>query len=51
MIRVNVKPIDVPMSLRARNVHTHGMSLTWGPPNHLNPRSYRVRYDAVKVGH
>ncbi|XP_043196400.1 tyrosine-protein phosphatase Lar-like isoform X3 [Amphibalanus amphitrite] len=48
LIRVRVKPIDVPMNLRAKNVHTHGMSLSWGPPVQLNPRSYRVRYDAVK---
>ncbi|XP_037094696.1 tyrosine-protein phosphatase Lar-like [Pollicipes pollicipes] len=48
LIRVRVKPIDVPLNLHAPSVHTHGMSLTWGRPAHLDPRNYRIRYDAVK---
>ena len=36
------------MNLHAENVHTHGMTLRWGPPVQLNPRNYRVSYDAVK---
>ena len=36
------------MNLVTKDVHTHGMTLSWGPPVHLNPHKYRVRYDAVK---
>ncbi|XP_037092239.1 tyrosine-protein phosphatase Lar-like [Pollicipes pollicipes] len=48
LIRVRVKPIDVPLNLHALSVHAHGMSLTWRRPAHLDPRNYRIRYDAVK---
>ncbi|XP_037092233.1 LOW QUALITY PROTEIN: tyrosine-protein phosphatase Lar-like [Pollicipes pollicipes] len=48
LIRVRVNPIDVPLNLHALNVRAHGMSLTWRRPAHLDPRNYRIRYDAVK---
>ncbi|XP_063702711.1 tyrosine-protein phosphatase Lar isoform X2 [Culicoides brevitarsis] len=47
-ITVRVKPEDVPLSLRAYDVSTHSMTLTWSPPIRLNPINYRISFDAVK---
>lgn len=47
-ITVKVKPEDVPMDLRAKDVTTHTMTLTWSRPIKLNPISYQVSYDAFK---
>ncbi|XP_055296000.1 tyrosine-protein phosphatase Lar isoform X7 [Sitodiplosis mosellana] len=47
-ITVKVKPEDVPLNLRAYDVSTHSMSLSWSPPIRLNPISYKISFDAVK---
>lgn len=47
-ITVKVKPEDVPLNLRAFDVSTHSMTLTWTPPIRLNPISYKICYDAIK---
>lgn len=47
-VTVKVKPEDVPLNLRAYDVSTHSMTLTWSPPIRLNPINYRISYDAVK---
>ncbi|XP_046660338.1 tyrosine-protein phosphatase Lar isoform X5 [Homalodisca vitripennis] len=47
-VTVKVKPEDVPLSLRAHEVSTHSMTLTWAPPIRLNPNNYKISYDAVK---
>ncbi|XP_065213567.1 tyrosine-protein phosphatase Lar isoform X3 [Planococcus citri] len=47
-IAVKVKPEDVPLDLRAKEVTTHSMTLTWSRPIKLNPISYQVSYDAFK---
>ncbi|XP_045139286.1 tyrosine-protein phosphatase Lar-like isoform X5 [Portunus trituberculatus] len=43
-----VKPVDVPMHLRAHDVTTHSANLTWGPPIQLNPLHFKITYSAVK---
>ncbi|KAG0721326.1 Tyrosine-protein phosphatase Lar [Chionoecetes opilio] len=45
---VCVKPVDVPMHLRAHDVTTHSANLTWGPPIQLNPLHFKITYSAVK---
>ncbi|KAL1129262.1 hypothetical protein AAG570_013791 [Ranatra chinensis] len=47
-VTVKVKPEDVPLSLRAHDVTTHSMTLSWSPPIRLNPINYRITFDAVK---
>jgi receptor-type tyrosine-protein phosphatase F len=47
-VTVKVKPEDVPLNLRAHDVSTHSMTLTWAPPIRLNPINYKISYDAVK---
>ncbi|XP_058805805.1 tyrosine-protein phosphatase Lar isoform X2 [Phymastichus coffea] len=47
-VTVKVSPDDVPLNLRAPEVSTHSMSLSWGPPIKLNPVNYKVSFDAVK---
>lgn len=47
-VTVKVKPEDVPLNLRAYEVTTHSMTLSWSPPIRLNPVSYKISYDAVK---
>ncbi|XP_065348128.1 tyrosine-protein phosphatase Lar-like isoform X4 [Cloeon dipterum] len=47
-VTVKVKPEDVPLNLRAHDVSTHSMTLSWSPPIRLNPQNYRVSYDASK---
>lgn len=37
-----VKPEDVPLDLRAHDVSTHSMTLSWSPPIRLNPVNYKV---------
>lgn len=41
-VTVKVKPEDVPLSLRAHDVSTHSMTLSWSPPIRLNPINYKV---------
>ncbi|XP_069195928.1 tyrosine-protein phosphatase Lar isoform X6 [Procambarus clarkii] len=48
LLQVRVKPVDVPMHLRAHHVTTHSANLTWGPPIQLNPMHFKVTYSAVK---
>ncbi|XP_066985469.1 tyrosine-protein phosphatase Lar isoform X3 [Macrobrachium rosenbergii] len=48
MLPVRVKPVDVPMYLRAHHVTTHSANLTWGPPIQLNPKHFKVTYSAIK---
>ncbi|KAF2354314.1 PTP type protein phosphatase [Trinorchestia longiramus] len=48
MLRVNVKPVDVPLRLRAHHVTTHSANLTWNPPIRLNPQHYKITYSAYK---
>lgn len=45
---VRVKPEDVPLNLRAHDVSTHSMTLSWAPPIRLNPVSYKISFDAIK---
>lgn len=47
-VTVKVKPEDVPLGLRAHDVSTHSMTLSWSPPIRLNPINYKISYDAVK---
>ncbi|XP_026465523.1 tyrosine-protein phosphatase Lar-like [Ctenocephalides felis] len=47
-VNVKVKPEDVPLDLRAHDVSTHSMTLSWSPPIRLNPVNYKVSFDAVK---
>ncbi|XP_024084878.1 tyrosine-protein phosphatase Lar isoform X3 [Cimex lectularius] len=47
-VTVKVKPEDVPLQLRAHDVSTHSMTLSWSPPIRLNPINYKISYDAVK---
>lgn len=41
-VTVKIKPEDVPLNLRAHDVSTHSMTLSWSPPIRLNPISYKV---------
>lgn len=45
---VKVKPEDVPLNLRAHEVTTHSMTLSWSPPIRLNPIKYKISFDAIK---
>lgn len=47
-VTVKVKPEDVPLSLRAQDVSTHSMTLSWSPPIRLNPINYKIYFDAIK---
>lgn len=47
-VTVKVKPEDVPLNLRAHDVSTHSMTLSWSPPIRLNPINYKICFDAVK---
>ncbi|XP_037047701.1 tyrosine-protein phosphatase Lar isoform X5 [Bradysia coprophila] len=47
-VTVKVKPEDVPLNLRAHDVSTHSMTLSWSPPIRLNPKEYKISYDAIK---
>jgi receptor-type tyrosine-protein phosphatase F len=47
-VTVKVNPEDVPLNLRAPEVSTHSMRLSWSPPIKLNPINYKVSFDAVK---
>ncbi|XP_055908699.1 tyrosine-protein phosphatase Lar isoform X5 [Eupeodes corollae] len=48
-VTVKIKPEDVPLNLRAHDVSTHSMTLSWSPPIRLNPVNYKVSFDAMKV--
>jgi hypothetical protein len=43
-VTVKVKPEDVPLNLRAHDVSTHSMTLSWSPPIRLNPINYKVNF-------
>lgn len=43
-----MKPDEVPLNLRASEVSTHSMTLSWTPPIKLNPIGYRISFNAVK---
>ncbi|CAG9761335.1 unnamed protein product [Ceutorhynchus assimilis] len=45
---IKVKPEDVPLNLRAREVTTHSMTLSWSAPIRLNPIKYKISFDALK---
>lgn len=47
-ITVIVKPDEVPLNLRASDVSTHSMTLSWTPPIKLNPIGYKISFNAVK---
>ncbi|XP_046968900.1 tyrosine-protein phosphatase Lar isoform X6 [Vanessa cardui] len=47
-VTVKVKPEEVPLHLRAQDVSTHSMTLSWSPPLRLNPVSYKISYNAIK---
>ncbi|XP_065160082.1 tyrosine-protein phosphatase Lar isoform X3 [Atheta coriaria] len=47
-VTVKVKPEDVPLNLKAHDVTTHSMTLSFSPPIRLNPVSYKISFDAVK---
>ncbi|CRK99959.1 CLUMA_CG013255, isoform B [Clunio marinus] len=48
-ITVKIKPEDVPLNLRAHDVSTHSMTISYSPPIRLNPLHYKVSFDAIKV--
>ncbi|XP_035214536.1 tyrosine-protein phosphatase Lar-like [Stegodyphus dumicola] len=48
LITVRVTPTDVPTQLRAQDVTTHGMLLTWKAPTKLDPAKYKISYSAHK---
>lgn len=48
LLQVRVKPVDVPMHLRAHHVTTHSANLTWGTPIQLNPMHFQITYSAIK---
>jgi receptor-type tyrosine-protein phosphatase F len=41
-VTVKVKPEDVPLNLRASDVSTHSMILSWATPIRINPVNYKV---------
>ncbi|XP_017782566.1 PREDICTED: tyrosine-protein phosphatase Lar isoform X5 [Nicrophorus vespilloides] len=47
-VTVKVKPEDVPLNLKAHDVTTHSMTLSWAPPIRLNPINYKISFDAIK---
>lgn len=47
-VTAKVKPEDVPLNLRAHEVTTHSMTLSWSPPIRLNPVKYKISFDAIK---
>ncbi|XP_061378118.1 tyrosine-protein phosphatase Lar isoform X3 [Danaus plexippus] len=47
-VTVKVRPEEVPLHLRAQDVSTHSMTLSWSPPLRLNPVSYKISYNAIK---
>lgn len=47
-VTVKVRPEEVPLNLRAQDVSTHSMTLSWAPPLRLNPVSYKISYNAIK---
>lgn len=47
-VTVKIKPEEVPLHLRAQDVSTHSMTLSWSRPLHLNPVSYKISYNAIK---
>ncbi|XP_037294802.1 tyrosine-protein phosphatase Lar isoform X3 [Manduca sexta] len=47
-VTVKVKPDEVPLHLRAQDVSTHSMTLSWSPPLRLNPVNYKISYNAIK---
>ncbi|XP_060802396.1 tyrosine-protein phosphatase Lar isoform X2 [Amyelois transitella] len=47
-VTVKVKPEEVPLNLRAQDVSTHSMTLSWTSPLRLNPVSYKISYNAIK---
>lgn len=47
-ITVIVKPDEVPLNLRASDVSTHSMTLSWTPPIKLNPIGYKISFNAIK---
>lgn len=47
-VTVKVRPEEVPLNLRAQDVSTHSMTLSWSPPLRLNPVSYKISYNALK---
>ena len=47
-INEKVKPQDVVLNLRAQDVSTHTMSLSWGQPIRLMPINYKISYNAYK---
>ncbi|GIX68631.1 tyrosine-protein phosphatase Lar [Caerostris extrusa] len=48
LITVRVVPTDVPTQLRAHDVTTHSMSLSWRRPSKLDPIKYKISYGAHK---
>ena len=47
-INEKVKPQDVVLNLRAPEVTTHTMTLSWGQPIRLTPINYKISYNAYK---
>jgi hypothetical protein len=45
---LKVRPQDVVMNLRATEVTTHTMTLSWGQPIRLTPTNYKIAYNAHK---
>ncbi|XP_050531444.1 tyrosine-protein phosphatase Lar isoform X2 [Daktulosphaira vitifoliae] len=47
-VTVIVKPDEVPLNLRASDLSTHSMTLSWTPPIKLNPIGYKISFNAIK---
>lgn len=48
-VAVKIDPVDVPLNLKAYDVSTHSMTISFLPPMRLNPIRYRVSFDATKI--
>lgn len=48
-ITVKIKPEDVPLNLRAHDVSTHSMTISYSPPIRLNPIHYKVSYLCMRI--
>lgn len=48
-LTVRVRPTEVPIDLRATDVSTHGITLTWSPAIHINPLHYQVSRETIKT--
>ncbi|KAI1290100.1 Tyrosine-protein phosphatase Lar [Halotydeus destructor] len=48
LITVRTTPTDVPINLRAHDITTHTMTLSWKRPSKLDPVRYKIAFGAAK---